>query len=246
MSRSSPRIVHVSIALGLALGAFGCAATPSAQMDASTTEAGADAGLVVRTCEDAIASVRGIPCWTECPTTIACDLATSCALPGCPVTTVSCRGGRLNIYVSGVMCDTGPPSLDAGPRPDSAIPDAGARFDAWTDCGWPDGENTCLCDGVSACDAVAGGMWAPLGSSAMRTCARRGDTCDVAYFTETEGGAAGYHCSIAVGTCGLDLARDCQQVVSCNLLMGDCPAEIVPTNVIPCELAFPPAADAGP
>lgn len=95
--------------MGVALLAGACAATHG-NTDGSTAEAG-----VVHTCEEALASVAGVGCVTECFTAIPCDLPAPCNLAGCPLTTVRCdHGGQLSIYVSGIACDTGPPSLDAG------------------------------------------------------------------------------------------------------------------------------------
>ncbi|MBI5487337.1 MAG: hypothetical protein HY905_08395 [Deltaproteobacteria bacterium] len=121
--------------------------------------------------------------------------------------------------------------------------DAGEPYTSWTDCGWTDGTvaGSCLCDGLAACEAIAAGVWEPLGSHEIRVCARRAGSCDVAFFREVEGGGTGFRCTIPTsGTCGFDEAHDCEAVFSCNLLMGDCPSGVVPTNVIPCDLAFGP------
>jgi hypothetical protein len=122
-------------------------------------------------------------------------------------------------------------------------PDADGRYTSWVDCGWSDGmaAGSCLCDGLGACNAVAGGVWEPLGSREIRVCARRDGSCDVAYFREVEGGGSAYRCTIPIaGACGFDEARDCEAVFTCNLLMGDCPPGVVPTSVIPCDLVFGP------
>ena len=132
---------------------------------------------------------------------------------------------------------------DAGEVDASTDADADERYTSWTDCGWTDGMSTgsCLCDGLAGCDAVAGGVWEPLGSHEIRVCAQRAGSCDVAFFREVEGGGTGFRCTIATsGTCGFDEARDCEAVFTCNLLMGDCPPGVVPTNVIPCDLVFGP------
>jgi len=141
---------------------------------------------------------------------------------------------------------------DDAPEPDDdgagateidASPDADGRYASWADCGWSDGmaAGGCLCDGLGACDAVAGGVWEPLGSREIRVCARLDGSCDVAYFREVEGGGSAYRCTIPIaGACGFDEARDCEAVFTCNLLMGDCPPGVVPTSVIPCDLVFRP------
>lgn len=84
-------------------------------------------------------------------------------------------------------------------------------------------------------------MWEPLGSHEIRVCARRAGSCDVAFFREVEGGGTAFRCTIPIsGACGFDEARDCEVAFTCNLLMGDCPPGVVPTNVVPCDVVFGP------
>jgi len=115
------------------------------------------------------------------------------------------------------------------------------EFTSWTSCGWSSSE-TCLCDGIRACEAVAGGSFSPLGSRQARVCAIEGDVCEYVVFVETEGGGKARRCrtQINAGPClgGIGNATDsnCVDLFTCNLLMGTCPPDIMPgTSVISCR-----------
>jgi hypothetical protein len=148
--------------------------------------------------------------------------------------------GRVGALVDRWEC------FDAGPRVDAPSPvDAGADagstvYSSWTECGWSD--PSCTCDGVLDCAAVAGGAFAPLGSSQARVCAIDGDDCVIVTFRETEGGGVAERCRIprtalacsdgVVATSG----GTCEQLYTCNLLMGDCPSDIaLGSSVIHCQ-----------
>jgi hypothetical protein len=118
---------------------------------------------------------------------------------------------------------------------------ARTQFTNWTSCGWTSSE-TCLCDGIRACEAVAGGSFSALGSRQARVCALEGGVCEYVVFVETEGGGTARRCRtpINAGPClgGIGDATDanCVDLFTCNLLMGTCPPDIMPgTSVISCR-----------
>jgi hypothetical protein len=118
---------------------------------------------------------------------------------------------------------------------------ARTQFTSWASCGWTSSE-TCLCDGIRACEAVAGGSFSALGSRQARVCAIEGDVCEYVVFVETEGGGKARRCRtpINAGPClgGIGNATDtnCVDLFTCNLLMGTCPPDIMPgTSVISCR-----------
>jgi hypothetical protein len=117
---------------------------------------------------------------------------------------------------------------------------ARTQFTSWTSCGWSGG--SCLCDGIQACQAVAGGGFSSLGSQQARVCAIDGDLCEYVVFVETEGGGTARRCRVPIsaGSCvaGFGGAPDshCVDLFTCNLLMGTCPADVMPgTSVISCR-----------
>jgi len=130
---------------------------------------------------------------------------------------------------------------DGGVPTDALASDAG-WYEAWTDCGSAGGTPmddevlACICSGVNACDAVAGVLFAGLGSQRFRVCGRDGlGRCVISAFTETEGGGAGQRCPIpadtAVCTSSInfgDIAAYCEETFTCNLLMSSCPMELTP------------------
>jgi hypothetical protein len=137
------------------------------------------------------------------------------------------------------------PELD----PDAAVADASfsdadradagsdrTAFTAWTSCGWSNGP--CLCDGLLACAAVAGGSYLSLGSQQARVCAIDGNICEYVVFVETEGGGVARRCRVPVdgGSCGASFggAGDdrCVDLFTCNLLLGDCPPDVMPGGPI--------------
>jgi hypothetical protein len=129
---------------------------------------------------------------------------------------------------------TGTPACQVeGPAP--------TRFTSWTSCGWASSE-ACLCEGIRACQAVAGGSFSALGSKQARICAIDGDVYEFVVFTETEGGGRARRCRVPVGAgfCsgGFAEATDgqCVDLFTCNLLMGTCPADVTPGgSVISCR-----------
>jgi hypothetical protein len=129
---------------------------------------------------------------------------------------------------------TGTPACQVeGPAP--------TRFTSWTACGWSSSE-TCLCEGIRACEAVAGGSFSALGSKQTRVCALDGDVCEFVVFAETEGGGKARRCRVPLGagSCsgGSTDATDsqCVDLFTCNLLMGTCPPDVTPGGpVISCR-----------
>ena len=135
---------------------------------------------------------------------------------------------------------------DAAAAPDAAAPTDAARdvgaavFTHWHECGWSD--PVCTCDGVLACEAVAGGAFEPLGSSQARVCGTDGNDCIIDVFDETEGGGVARRCRIprSALACSSGVvawgAGTCEPLFSCNLLMGDCPPDVMPgSSVIACR-----------
>ncbi len=111
----------------------------------------------------------------------------------------------------------------------------------WTSCGWTSSE-PCLCDGIRACEAVAGGSFSALGSQQARVCAVEPDACEYVVFVETEGGGTARRCRVPSnsGSClaGFGNSPDshCVDLFTCNLLMGTCPPDIMPGgSVISCR-----------
>ena len=113
-------------------------------------------------------------------------------------------------------------------------------YTAWTGCGMGDGDPnpsaSCLCTGIRACDAVAGGSWLPLGSEQFRVCGVKDNACVVAAFSEVEGGGASSVCWIPLDADVCDrnqnlhydnIAAYCLTQSQCNLLMGTCPASVL-------------------
>jgi len=118
---------------------------------------------------------------------------------------------------------------------------ARTQFTSWTSCGWSS-SGTCLCDGIRACDAVAGGSFSALGSQQARVCAIDGDVCEYVVFVETEGGGRARRCRVPIdaGSClagfGSTTDSHCVDLFTCNLLMGSCPPDIMPgSSVISCR-----------
>jgi hypothetical protein len=99
-----------------------------------------------------------------------------------------------------------------------------------------------LCDGIRACQAVAGGSLSALGSQQARVCASDDGVCEYVVFVETEGGGTARRCRVSIdaGSClaGFASATDshCVDLFTCNLLMGTCPPDIMPgSSVISCR-----------
>jgi hypothetical protein len=139
-----------------------------------------------------------------------------------------CCAPNLCITING-----GPACQVEGPAP--------KRFTSWTSCGWSSSE-ACLCEGIRACEAVAGGAFSALGSKQARVCALDGDVCEFVVFAETEGGGKARRCRVPLGagscTGGFANATDdqCVDLFTCNLLMGTCPPDIMPgASVISCR-----------
>jgi hypothetical protein len=114
-------------------------------------------------------------------------------------------------------------------------------FTSWTSCGWSS-SGTCLCDGIHACEAVAGGTFSALGSQQARVCAIDGDVCEYVVFVETEGGGTARRCRVPInsGSCQVGFGdttdSQCVDLFTCNLLLGNCPSDIMPgTSVITCR-----------
>jgi hypothetical protein len=118
---------------------------------------------------------------------------------------------------------------------------ARTELTGWTSCGWSSSE-ACLCDGMRACKAVAGGSFSALGSRQARVCAIDGDDCEYVVFDETEGGGTARRCRTPIGAAActggiVDAAdSDCVTLFTCNLAMGTCPPDVMPGgSVISCR-----------
>jgi hypothetical protein len=153
----------------------------------------------------------------------------------CTTTDECCAPNRCLNITGTPACQQEGPALDGGDA-DSAR----SNFTNWASCGWSGG--ACLCDGIQACQAVAGGEFSSLGSQQARVCAIDGDVCEYVVFVETEGGGTARRCRVPIdaGSClaGFGNATDshCVDLFTCNLLMGTCPPDIVPGgSVISCR-----------
>jgi hypothetical protein len=134
------------------------------------------------------------------------------------------------------------PPADASPTDvqaaDAEVMDARSDgFTSWTDCGWSGG--SCVCDGLLACAPVAGGEFYGLGSVQARACAFDGEVCEYVRFQETEGGGVASRCRarIAGASCGNDLLSmsDCVELFRCNVVMGNCPPDVIAPSVLSCR-----------
>ena len=111
----------------------------------------------------------------------------------------------------------------------------------WTSCT----DEACLCDGLAACAAVERQVALPLGSMGSRVCGVQGDQCVVSAYDETEGGVTVLRCEVPLGdSCddGVTLAAGspyCESVLSCNVLMQSCPADL-----LACPSVSPPTCSA--
>src|SRR3954467_11508963 len=114
---------------------------------------------------------------------------------------------------------------------------ARTEFTSWTSCGWSSSE-ACLCDGIRACEAGAGGAFSALGSRQARVCAIDGDACEYVVFVETEGGGTARRCRVPLGTASCVAGfggapdSDCVDLFTCNLLMGTCPPDVTPGGTV--------------
>ena len=81
-----------------------------------------------------------------------------------------------------------------------------------------------------------------LGSQQARVCAIDGDVCEYVVFVETEGGGTARRCRVPInsGSCQVGFGdttdSQCVDLFTCNLLLGNCPSDIMPgTSVITCR-----------
>jgi len=118
---------------------------------------------------------------------------------------------------------------------------ARTQFASWTSCGWTS-SGSCLCDGIRACEAVAGGSFSAFGSQQARVCAVEPDSCEYVVFVETEGGGTARRCRVPIDarSCvagfGGGTDSNCVDLFTCNLLMGTCPPDVTPGGpVISCR-----------
>ena len=173
----------------------------------------------------------------------------------CATTDECCAPNRCLNITGTAACQQEGPALDAGSAdggdPDSHATDASpldggdaastrTQFTSWTSCGWSGG--TCLCDGIRACQAVAGGSFSSLGSQQARVCAIDDGVCEFVVFVEIEGGGTARRCRVPIdaGSClagfGSSTDSHCVDLFTCNLLMGTCPPDIGPgSSVISCR-----------
>ena len=94
-----------------------------------------------------------------------------------------------------------------------------------------------MCDGIRACQAVAGGSFSALGSQQARVCAIDGDVCEFVVFVETEGGGRARRCRVPIDARSCSVTDShCVDLFTCNLLMGTCPPDVMPgSSVISCR-----------
>jgi hypothetical protein len=110
-------------------------------------------------------------------------------------------------------------------------------FTSWTNCGWSGG--SCVCDGLLTCAAVAGGTFYGLGSVQARACSFDGDVCEYVRFQEQEGGGVAQRCRARItgAACTNDYltTSDCVEIFRCNLVMNNCPPDLIAPSVINCR-----------
>jgi len=142
--------------------------------------------------------------------------------------TEQCCAPNLCLTING-----GPACQVEGPTP--------KQFTSWTSCGWSS-TGSCLCDGIRACEAVAGGSFSALGSRQARVCARDGDVCEYVVFVEIEGSGTARRCRVPInaGSCsagfGGAVDSQCVDLFTCNLQMANCPPDVMPGgSVISCR-----------
>lgn len=129
------------------------------------------------------------------------------------------------------------PVTDAQVADANVLDAASDGFTSWTDCGWSGG--SCVCDGLLSCAAVAGGTFYGLGSVQARACALDGDVCEYVRFQEQEGGGVAQRCRARItgAQCTNDylITSDCVELFRCNLLMNNCPPDLIAPSVINCR-----------
>ena len=123
---------------------------------------------------------------------------------------------------------------------DANVVDAGADgFTSWIDCGWSGSGGSCVCDGLLTCAAVAGGTFYGLGSVQARVCSFDGDVCEYVRFQEQEGGGVAQRCRARItgAACTNDYltTSDCVEIFRCNLVMNNCPPDLIAPSVINCR-----------
>src|SRR5262245_10766977 len=177
------------------------------------------------------------------------SIALACLAAGACSKSASKRDAGPDGAADAPPTDVGRPDADAPDDSRADVPDAGtadasgdrAMFTSWTSCGWVSGPNVCLCDGLATCAAVAGGVAFGLGSDQVRACAVDGDTCEYVAFHEIEGGGVAWRCRVSIdaGVCDGDHPRvggeGCVELFRCNLLMGNCPSDLMPPSFISCR-----------
>jgi hypothetical protein len=150
------------------------------------------------------------------------------------------------------LSDATPAPADAASRDGSTQRDAGLRDATARTC---DG-SSCFCENLTECIPTEERTPRPLGSTGRRICGavtKGGDAggrfCRVTGYGETEGGVAGFHCEVPLGTrCDSfvpgPVSPYCDQVLNCNMLMQSCPRDLLDCER-PAEcLAQPPSVDA--
>jgi len=151
--------------------------------------------------------------------------------------------GRDDVVVVDARADVAP--VDAAPDSDAQaadanVVDAGADgFTSWTNCGWSASGGSCVCDGLLTCAAVAGGTFYGLGSVQARVCSFDGDVCEYVRFQEQEGGGVAQRCRARItgAACTNDYltTSDCVEIFRCNLVMNNCPPDLIAPSVINCR-----------
>lgn len=114
---------------------------------------------------------------------------------------------------------------------------ASMDYTSWMDCGQDGGNNPtaarCICDAVNQCAAYLGWIFLSLGSNRYRVCGYHSGQCVIAGFSEVEGGGNGSRCLVPLGSnpCSdgrmlqSQIGAYCTPTYSCNVLLGDCPAD---------------------
>jgi hypothetical protein len=182
----------------------------------------------------------------HCGGSTTAELGARCASPSDCAPGLECidRTCRLRAAgdagTGGGSAGTGGAAASTGGAGTGGAPDAGSDGGSLP-C---DGDAaSCLCQSIATtCAPEESFEWLPLGSRGYRICADAGDGCVVRHFQETEGGVAMFRCYAPHDLpCSGDpwsviQSMTCSLVGSCNVLLGDCPSDLLDCSLAPAPL----------
>ena len=154
-------------------------------------------------------------------------LAAALAILSCGGATAEVGGSRDGSADAALSSDA-PPEIDV-----ASSSDARASGDSPTTTACDSGN--CFCGALSACTRGVGQVQQlPLGSQGWRICGHdEGPACVVNVFRETEGGLSLWRCfapdtfACGAGTVPGPESLTCEHLLDCNLLIGNCPADVL-------------------